>query len=391
MDIKKAIKHMLFSFFKLFPLKENTIVFESEGDFCDNSYALYEYMLKNGYMQKYKAVWFVENPSKFSGYENTLFLNKSFGLNFKPYYYLATSKYYIYDHANYLESYPERKTQQLVYLSHGLGIKKGKGRSESDLCNSNIDAVTVLNREYAKVVTDFAGCLPDKAVVTGYARNDYFFENNDIVKAAVNKKYHFDKYKKVLFWMPTFRKSFSENISDDTTGNETGLPIFANSSQLHDFNEYLKSLDVLVVLKLHHLQAEMDIFKQDFSNISVVRDNDLFENNIQLYQFVNLSDGLITDYSSIANDYLLTNKPMIFTLDDYKEYKAARGFVFDDVLQFMPGEHVYNVSEFKQAIYNVAEDFDNYKQVRSALRKVIHTYTDGESSLRILDCLGIIK
>lgn len=391
MNIKKTIKQIVFNLFKLLPLNDSTVVFESEGDFCDNSYALYEYMLKNGYMKKYKAVWFVDNPENFSGYENTLFLRKNFGLNFKPYYYLATSKYYIYSHANYLESYRKRKNQKIVYLSHGLGIKKFKGRSEQELSSSNIDIVTVLCKEYAKIVTDFGGCASDKAVVTGYARNDYFFKDNNEVRQTVNRIYHFDEYKKVLFWMPTFRKSFSSAISDDTTGNETGLPLFTDSESLFQFNEYLNGLNILVVLKLHHLQAEMDIFKQEFSNIVVVRDEPLALNNIQLYQFVNLSDCLITDYSSISVDYLLSDKPIIFTLDDYEEYKKSRGFAIDDALRFMPGYHVYNIEELKKSIYDISVDIDNYKYDRKALRDILHTHADGQSAMRILECLKIEK
>ena len=37
------------------------------------------------------------------------------------------------------------------------------------------------------------------------------------------------------------------------------------------------------------------------------------------------SDALITDYSSISFDYLLTNKPIIYNFFDIEEYKEYRG------------------------------------------------------------------
>ena len=44
---------------------------------------------------------------------------------------------------------------------------------------------------------------------------------------------------------------------------------------------------------------------------------------------LNVFDCLITDYSSIYIDYLLTDKPMIFLPYDRKEYLTGRGMNFD--------------------------------------------------------------
>ncbi len=39
---------------------------------------------------------------------------------------------------------------------------------------------------------------------------------------------------------------------------------------------------------------------------------------------------LVSDYSSVAIDYLLLDRPLGFTLDDYEAYTESRGWVFDD-------------------------------------------------------------
>ena len=49
---KRIFEKLLFRLFCFFPINENLILFESEGDFSDNSYALYDYMKKNGYFEK---------------------------------------------------------------------------------------------------------------------------------------------------------------------------------------------------------------------------------------------------------------------------------------------------------------------------------------------------
>ncbi len=48
---------------------------------------------------------------------------------------------------------------------------------------------------------------------------------------------------------------------------------------------------------------------------------------LQLYEFIHCADALVSDYSSVAIDYLLLDRPLGFTLDDYKEYTQSRGWV----------------------------------------------------------------
>ena len=118
-------------------------------------------------------------------------------------------------------------------------------------------------------------------------------------------------------------------------------------------------------------------------------DDDLRDNNVQLYQFISQMDGLITDYSSIAIDYLLLDRPIIFTLDDYEEYEKHRGFYKKDIKKYMPGEQVYNYDEFLIAIKNIIDNKDLYKEDRIKILPLYHKFKDGESSSRVLKFLKI--
>ena len=51
-------------------------------------------------------------------------------------------------------------------------------------------------------------------------------------------------------------------------------------------------------------------------------DTDLEQADVQLYETLSFVDALITDYSSVAIDYLLMDRPIAFTLDDYEKYRA---------------------------------------------------------------------
>lgn len=63
---------------------------------------------------------------------------------------------------------------------------------------------------------------------------------------------------------------------------------------------------------------------------------DSFDTN----ELLSVVDLLITDYSSIFFDFLVTDNPIIFYSPDYEEYKNDRGFyIKPDVL---PGPSVFD-------------------------------------------------
>ena len=90
------------------------------------------------------------------------------------------------------------------------------------------------------------------------------------------------------------------------------------------------------------------------------------------YEFINCSDALVSDYSSVAIDYLLLDRPLGFTLDDYEAYTESRGWVFDDPLEYMPGEHMYNMQDFENFILDIKNGKDNYKEQRASVRAKTH-------------------
>ena len=84
-----------------------------------------------------------------------------------------------------------------------------------------------------------------------------------------------------------------------------------------------EALDVVVILKIHPMQAEKNIFKKKLSHIIFVQDKDLVKWGLQLYQIVGKTDALLTDYSSISTDYILLDKPMGFVIYDIDNYRAS--------------------------------------------------------------------
>ena len=103
-----------------------------------------------------------------------------------------------------------------------------------------------------------------------------------------------------------------------------------------------------------------------------------------------ISDALITDYSSVFYDYLLLDRPIAFTINDLNEYADTRGFVFENPLQFMPGEKISTKHEFIRFLENVYQGDDRYQSKRKEINDFCNYYTDGNNCERILKMVGVI-
>lgn len=380
------------------PMDEHLIVMESEGDLSDNAFALYDYMRHNNYLKKYHVAWLVDHVDEARAlqqkrpedFPNTEFVQKvPKKVNRRWAEVLATCKWYIYDHCNLLAPLVKRKEQKVIYLSHGWGYKAAKGGCTAN-DRTHYDMITVTGPIPAKGMSEYWQEPEERAVITGYPRLDYFFQSNISERKKVNRRWHFDQYKRVIFWMPTFRKSNNETLSEDYIENQTGLPIFETKNSLQQFSRFLKARNVLLVFKLHHLQAELPVFQSHFDNILLVRDVDLLDMGVQLYQFISMADAMISDYSSISIDFMLKDKPIIFTLDDYKEYDKSRGLFPKNAIDYMKGYHVYNQKELEESIAEIIDGVDKYKEERHAVLKDYHKFTDGNSARRVMDAVELL-
>lgn len=360
---------------------EKTIIFQSHGDFWDNARALYEYMLKNGYGQKYKLIWFVSDPNKLTQYKNSdvkfitfPYHNKKEEMIFT--YYKNKAKYFFFTHPGGW-IVPWKNDQTVINLSHGCGFKKAKGNLK---IGEFFDIGFTIGKFHIDIESVCFGCNKNKLLHFGYSRNDIL----------IRQKYsNFSKKIKTIVWMPTFRKSYIESISEDYLENETGLPLIETNRQLSDFDTFLKLKGVRILLKIHHLQSEIPILRSDFQNIDIITDDVLLKNGQQLYELVAQTDALITDYSSIAFDYLLLDKPIAFILSDYDEYAKSRSFSIANPKDYMPGPHIYKFEELLSFIESISRNEDNFYTEREKIKNLAHTYTDGKSSERILNYLNI--
>ncbi len=142
-----------------------------------------------------------------------------------------------------------------------------------------------------------------KSLLAGYPRNTVFFnkERCEQVRKTIapNKA-------KIYAYMPTWRGA----IGSIDTDNEL-------TQYLNEIDSKLKSDEVLYV-NLHPIAVKNVDFR-GFKNIKK------FPANYETYDFLNCTDCLITDYSSVFYDYAVTGKKCVLFTYDEEDYFAERG------------------------------------------------------------------
>lgn len=381
---------------------ENIIIFRSGPhiteyihgmDFADNAKALFEYMLERGYNEKYELIWFVKNPDEFvmyTGYSNVSFIALEWSLSDdkdkRDEYYraLCLAKYIFFTDA-YGIARNAREDQIRIQLWHGCGFKT---RLNFTPCRDRYEYMTVTGDVYAKIHKELFGLNDNQLLITGNAKVDWLFNDN------VNKYFEMLGIKnsnKYIFWLPTFRQG--ADILNQNNGyaidGETGLPVVDNQAKMEKLNNFLSDNNVMMIIKLHPFQKRECIKQESLSNIVFLDNSRLDELGIHINHMLGKADALISDYSSVAVDFLALNRPMAFVLEDVEKYEIKRGFIFEDIVGNMPGKDIYSFDDFYGFVEEISKGLDLTSEKREHLRTGMLRYMDGNNCQRIIDALGI--
>lgn len=381
---------------------ENLILFRSgphasayvKGmDFADNARALFEYMVAEQFNETYELVWLVKDPSDYryieEQYDNVSFLSFDWSvsdvLEERERYYraLCLAKYLFMTDA-YGFARNARKDQIRVQLWHGCGFKT---RVNFVRCEHRYEYTTVISQLYAKIHQDIYGLRKDQVLVTGYAKEDWLFHPKKGAWETLSVPAG-DRY---IFWLPTFRtaKTQLSQLNEYELQGQTGLPMVDTFERLGQLDQLLGELGIVLVIKLHPFQDRDRIGKVAMDHIVLLENETLVETDIQINQLLGLADGLISDYSSAAVDYMLLDKPIGFTLEDVEEYGQSRGFVFDNIRDWLPGKELFSYEDLCRFIREIGLGIDPSREKRQKLKTVMHDHGDDGSCRRIVEALHI--
>ena len=218
-----------------------------------------------------------------------------------------------------------------------------------------------------KVKNYFDSAFGSKKIsVTGYPRNDIILNSSLYSKHLTFEANIINtfKTKKVILYAPTFR---------DGDRYERVTPI--NWDKL---NSLLLVNDATFLIKLHRHDYSM-VLKKDYSNIRVL------DNESDMYPIFSRVDLLITDYSSIFFDFILTEKPVLFFPYDKEKYITKHRSMYDDYDSVTPGYKVYNYESFHEKLELFFENPSNLKNIDinyNSIKEMYNKHVDSDSASR---------
>lgn len=266
---------------------------------------------------------------------------------------LASAKYLIND-TSFSPYFIKKEGQVYLNTWHGTPLK-AMGRNiqtgPHDIGNVQRNFVCsdflLFPNEYTKdhMIQDYmlANISKSKCVLSGYPRNEVFFDEED--RSRLREELELAD-KRVYAYMPTFRG-----------GVNTGATKKSDAYMTYYLCELDKQLteDEVLYVNLHPIAMKSGI---DFRQFQHIRK---FPAEYETYEFLNVADVLVTDYSSVFFDFAATGRKIILFPYDKEEYLADRGMYFSmdelpfpqvqnerDLLRELRAEKQYDDREFIQ-------------------------------------------
>ena len=369
-----------------YKVDDKTIFFEvyDGRNYTCSPKAIYEKMLTMKKFKDFKFIWAFNDPSKHDVMKDKrLVIVKT---NTKDYYkYISSSKYWIVN-SIMDECITKKKGQVYVQCWHGTPLKRLRYdievngavlntieeiRKRNDRDASKFDYFISPSKYCTEKFTSAFNLIAlgkkDIIIEEGYPRNDSLFNRNKKDVDKIKDKLGIPKDKKVICYLPTFR----DNQHTSGVGYTYNLVI--------DFDSLKKRFgkDYVILFKPHYFIAnKIDLSK--YKN---------FVYNVANYDEINdiylASDLLITDYSSVFFDYANLNRPVMFYMYDFDDYKNnLRDFYIS--LDELPGPIAKTQKELEDYIVNIDKSISKYKKTYDKFNDKYNYLDDGNASERVI-------
>lgn len=240
---------------------------------------------------------------------------------------LGTAKYLINEHTFYI-IFNKRPEQVILNTWHGTPLKCLGNKVANDFATFGNVQRNMFDADYLLCPNEFtmqhfiedyslANFGHTKLMLAGYPRNQAFLDEKR--REEIRRECGFGE-KQVIVFMPTWRGVIG-NVTSEMQ-NEILQNYF------DEWNEKLQDNQILYV-KLHPLsRGAVDVSKYDHIVPFPSQGYDT-------YEFLNASDVLVTDYSSVFFDYAASGRKIVLFTYDKEDYMRERGLYFSvDELPF---------------------------------------------------------
>ncbi|MCL1632754.1 CDP-glycerol glycerophosphotransferase family protein [Sporolactobacillus sp. CPB3-1] len=376
------IRRIYARYYDLTTIKKNFILYESRDghSITDSPYAIFKYLLRHDPENKYTHIWSItegdpelnEVAKEYSTLPNVHFVVR----NSRDYLKLLAEAEFLITNSTFQTFFVPKKGQKYINTWHGTPLKTmgfdipGNPAHSQNVLRNFLETHYLLSpnahttQMYAKSYK-LDGLYNGEILESGYPRIDLTLNMSKVEVLAKLKKMHvhIDPTKKIFLYTPTWKGS---NVNH-AQGNIQ--QIIAEQS----FLEQKLGDQYNVLIKVHPFLYPKIRDQKDLRGKLIP---DVTDTN----ELLSIVDLLVTDYSSIFFDYLVTDKPIIFYCWDKDLYDTERGmYIKADQL---PGPTAYNVWQLVDLVQHVKDIQEKYKEAYQKMKDRFVSYEDGHATER---------
>lgn len=362
---------LLFYLFRIFPIKQNKIVFcnFNGNGFGESPKYIAQELINQG--MKYDLVWIVRK--ELMNYcQLPLDIRPAIKGSIKSFFELATAKIWIYSsrQPNYIK---KRKNQYYIQTWHGApALKKIEKDAEASLdpiyiYNAKKDSQKIdlflSNSKYFTNLVKRSFWYNGDILECGFPKNDALLTADRHLRSKVNKKFDIKSNARIVLYAPTFRSNKNmENYNIDIDKCLVSLSLRFGG-------------DWIFMVRLH--PNEQDHPFQILNNKKIINAS-LYDDTQEL---LSVADVVITDYSSLMFDFALTKRPVFLYTPDINEYMKERNFYFD--LHDLP----FPIAKCNDSLFNNIQKFEEQEYLLKidSFLKNIGCLENGNASEIVVD------
>lgn len=361
-NINRSCATVYAEFYNKCKVNENVILYEAffgRGVIC-NVNGLFQAFMKRKDFNLYTHVWVLDDfegnariVEDYKQYKNVIFVEFLSNEYLK---YLASAKYLI-NNVTFPPYFTKKKEQVYLNTWHGiplktLGYDQVNGSVEvantirNFLCADYLLSPCSYQTEIYKKAFKLEGIYEGKIIEEGQPRNDLSLtgDRKEILEKMRRNGVEVHPDKKIILYAPTWKGQRYANPTIDI-------------DEYYDFIRVMEkqvSLDEYQILVKPH-QLVYQYIKNDGRMTGQFVPAILDANEV-----LSVTDILISDYSSIYFDFMVTGRPILFYIPDVDEYKNYRGLYFP--MDELPGPYTKTLSELPVWIADIYKIEQKYKE-----------------------------
>lgn len=360
---------------------EDTILYESfhGNSLSCNPYALFLSLIEDHRFREFKHIYVINDKSKIphqlKSNKNIIFIRRGCDAYMR---YLATAKYLI-NNVSFPEYFIRKNDQTYLNTWHGTPIKfLGKDIKDQFMAHKNVTRNFLQASHLIHPNEYTANTLSDRYdikeiytginAITGYPRQDLMINISEDKKSQIRTLTQAATKEITVLYAPTWRGSHGKAEFD--------------IEKLTEDLEILSSIEGINLLFRGHHMIE-NLINNLFINATIVPDE------IDTNSLLSIVDILITDYSSIAFDFMARKKPIFYYDYDRESYETERGLYLP--LESL-GKYVYSdIESLRRSLQDCIE-----KPIEIDLRQVSSEVKycqldDGNATQRVIDLVFFQK